>query len=86
MTWAPRVAPIAVAAATLVLASCERSATKAQFVDHRVAVECADESGEAFKLCRLEVIKKYMDVPLEEMQKNLPLPPLASPFACSRSA
>jgi|JI10StandDraft_1071094.scaffolds.fasta_scaffold143751_4 hypothetical protein len=85
MIWIRRGAPIALVTAALMLTSCERSATKAEFVDHRVAVECADESGEAYKLCRLEVIKKYMDVPLEEMQKNLPPPPPTNPFACSRS-
>jgi hypothetical protein len=77
---------IALALSVLALASCERTATKAEFVDHRVTVECADTSGEAFTLCRLEIIKKYMDVPLQEMQKNLPPPPLESPFACSRSS
>ena len=71
--------------AGLALASCQRSATKAEFVDHRVGVECAGQTGEAFKLCRLGVIRKYLDVPLEEMQKTLPPPPPKSPFACSRS-
>jgi len=73
-------------AALFLLASCERTDTKAEFVDSRVTVECAAQSGEAFALCRLEVIKKYMDVPLEEMQKNLPPPPPPeSRLACSTS-
>lgn len=67
-----------------VLASCEQAPTKAQYVDGRVTVECQGRSGEAFTLCRLEVIKKYMDVPLEEMQKQLPPPPApTSRLACS---
>lgn len=84
MTGGRRACAIAYFAGALALASCERTTTKAGFVDHRVTVECQGTTGEAFKLCRLEVIKKYMDVPLEEMQKNLPLPPPSSPFACSR--
>lgn len=68
----------------VVLASCERAPTKAEYVDGRVAVECEGQSGEAFTLCRLEVIKKYMDVPLEEMQKHFPPPPPPkSRLACS---
>lgn len=80
-----RLSPSVLLFAILALASCQRTATKAEFVDHRVGVECAGQTGEAFRRCRLEVIKKYMDVTLEEMQKTLPPPPPKSPFACSRS-
>lgn len=76
--------PIGLLVVSLVLASCERTPTKAEFVDHRVEVECAGKTGEAFKLCRLDVIKKYLDVSLEQMQANLPPPPARSVFACSR--
>ena len=72
-------------AAISLLASCERPPTKADFVDHRVGIECAGKTGEAFKLCRLDVIKKYLDVPLEQMQATLPPPPAKSVFSCSRS-
>lgn len=77
--------PVAMLVAILALASCERTPTKAEFVDHRVEIECAGKTGEAFKLCRLDVIKKYLDVSLEQMQANLPPPPARSVFACSRA-
>jgi hypothetical protein len=78
-------APIALLAAMLALASCERTPTKAEFVDHRVGIECAGKTGEAYKLCRLDVIKKYLDVSLEQMQATLPPPPARSVFSCSRA-
>lgn len=59
----------------LFASSCERVPTKADYVGSRVEVECEGQSGEAFTLCRIEVIKRYMDVPFEEMQKRFPPPP-----------
>lgn len=73
----------ALLAASLALASCERTPTKAEYVDDRIAVECAGRSGEAFTLCRLEVIKKYMDVPLETMQSQFPAPVRKDRMGCA---
>ena len=72
--------------AFLTLASCERTPTKSDYVRSRVTTECADQTGDAFSLCRLEVIKKYMDASLEDMQKHFPPPPPPkSRLACSSS-
>lgn len=67
----------------LLLAGCERKATKADYVDARIAAECADRTGEAFTLCRLEVIKKYMSVSLEQMQRDFPAPVFEDRMGCS---
>lgn len=77
--------PIGLLAAIFLLASCERTPTKAEFVDHRVRIECDGKTGEEFRLCRLDVIKKYLDVSLEQMQATLPPPPVKSAFSCSRA-
>ncbi|MBY0400817.1 hypothetical protein K2X89_11005 [Myxococcota bacterium] len=78
----PRLTPLALVVA-LGLASCERTATKADYVDARVAAECAERSGESFTLCRLEVIKRYMKVPLDEMQAQFPAPQPDDRMGCS---
>lgn len=54
--------------------SCERTPRKSDYVGARVQIECEGQTGEAFTLCRIEVIKRYMDVPFEEMQKRFPPP------------
>ena len=41
------------------------------------------ETGEAFALCRLEVIKKYLPVPLEQMQRDFPAPVFEDRMGCS---
>ncbi|MBK7950117.1 MAG: hypothetical protein IPK00_15505 [Deltaproteobacteria bacterium] len=79
----PRRAVAALLAAGLALASCERTPTKAEYVDDRVAVECAGRSGDAFTLCRLEVIKKYMHVPLETLQSQFPAPVRKDRMGCA---
>lgn len=61
--------------AAAMLAACERTPSKADYVDEQVRVQCAEQRGEAFKLCRIGVIKQFLDVPLEEMQKRFPPPP-----------
>lgn len=73
----------ALLAAALLIASCERTPTKAEYVDDRIAVECDGRSGEAFGQCRLEVIKKYMHVPLEAMQQQFPAPVRKDRMGCS---
>jgi hypothetical protein len=74
---------MALLATSLVAASCERTPTKADYVDSRVVAECAGRSGEAFTLCRLEVIKKYLDVPLEDMKKQFPAPVYKDRMGCA---
>ena len=76
-------ASIALLIAGSTLASCERTPTKADYVDDRVAAECAGRTGEAFTLCRLEVIKKYMHVPLDQMQAQFPAPEIQDRLGCS---
>lgn len=70
------------ALAACVVASCERTPTKSDYIDARVQVECAGRSGEAFRLCRLEVIKKYMRVPLEALQAQFPPPEVEGRMGC----
>ncbi|MFO0689700.1 MAG: hypothetical protein U0900_13415 [Myxococcota bacterium] len=81
---APRTGRIGAAllVAGLALASCERTPTRAEYVDDRVAAECAGRTGDAFTACRLDVIKKYLDVPLEEMQKQFPAPVRKDRLGC----
>jgi len=76
-------AVVAVLLPGLLLAGCERTPTKADYVDARVVVECAGRTGEAFTLCRLEVIKKYLPVPLEQMQRDFPAPVFEDRMGCS---
>ncbi len=64
-----------VVAAVAIGGACERTPTKADYVDEQVRVQCADQRGEEFKLCRIGVIKQFLDVPLGEMQKRHPPPP-----------
>lgn len=68
---------------SLVFASCEREPTKSDYIDARVKVECAGQTGEAFRSCRLEVIKKYMRVPLEELQSQFPPPAVGGRTGCA---
>ncbi|MEZ4334578.1 MAG: hypothetical protein R3F35_22715 [Myxococcota bacterium] len=68
--------------AALIVASCERTPTKSDYIDARVQVECADRTGEAFRLCRLDVIKKYMRVPLESLQAQFPPPKVEGRMGC----
>lgn len=73
---------VGLALAALVGASCERTPTKSDYIDARVQVECGGRTGEAFRLCRLEVIKKYMRVPLEELQAQFPPPKVEGRMGC----
>lgn len=72
----PTRVPVALAG-LLCLASCEPTPRKSDYVGARIAVECEGRSGESFRSCRIEVIKRYMDVPLHEMQERFPPPPAA---------
>jgi hypothetical protein len=79
---ASRWAIVGLGLAALVAASCERTPTKSDYIDARVRAECGDRTGEAFRLCRLEVIKKYMRVPLEELQAQFPPPKVEGRMGC----
>ncbi len=67
-----------IVAATLcglaVLASCERTPSKSDYVSARVREICAGQQGEAAQSCRIAVIKQFTDVSLEEMQRRYPEP------------
>ncbi len=72
-----------VALAALVgAASCEREPTKSDYVSARVTEVCAGRKGEALQLCRLAIIKRFKDVPLEEMQARYPKPEPRQRPAC----
>lgn len=80
----PALVPVALAG-LLCLASCEPTPRKSDYVGARIAIECEGRSGEEFRSCRIEVIKRYMDVPLREMQERFPSPaPDGRRLGCSR--
>ena len=47
---------------------CSAEPTKSQYVSSVVAVECAEGNGSERRECRIEVIKRFLDVSLEEMK------------------
>lgn len=74
--------PVAIWIAILgvVLASCERTPSKSDYVSARVSALCAEQSGDSLRACRIAVIKQFKDTPLEEMQARFPRPePRARP-------
>ena len=76
--------PVLVAASTLILgASCERTPTKSDYVSAQVTKQCRGKTGQALQLCRLVVIKKFKDVPFEDMKRRYPVPELKQRGACS---
>ena len=76
--------PAWVAAAALVAgASCDRTPTKSDYVSAQVTKECRGTSGRELQVCRIVVIKKYKDVPLEVLKERFPVPELKQRHACS---
>jgi hypothetical protein len=76
--------PVVLATSALVLgASCERIPTKSDYVSAQVTKECRGKTGQALQLCRLVVIKKFKDVPFEDMKRRYPVPELKQRGACS---
>jgi hypothetical protein len=57
-----------------ILASCERTPSKSDYVSARVRETCGHLPAKDAQNCRIEVIKRFSDVPLEEMQKRYPPP------------
>lgn len=60
--------------AGLLLASCERTPSKSDYVSARVTEMCAGQSGDALRACRIAVIKQFKDTPLEELKRRYPEP------------
>ena len=64
----------------VVLASCERTPSKSDYVSAQVTALCEGRTGDALRECRLAVIKTFKDTPLEELQRRFPPPePRARP-------
>lgn len=58
----------------VVLASCDRTPSKSDYVSAQVTALCEGQSGDALRACRIAVIKQFQDTPLEEMQRRFPPP------------
>ena len=58
----------------VVLASCERTPSKSDYVSAQVTALCEGQTGNELRACRIAVIKQFQDVPLEEMQRRFPPP------------
>lgn len=70
---------------TLMLAwgGCAAEPTKSQYVGAVVTQECSGFVGSERRECRLEVIKRFLDVSFEEMKANYPEPESPSRPSCS---
>ncbi len=53
---------------------CRSEPTKSQYVSARVGEECGELRGTVAQSCRIGVIKRYADVPLEQMKAEFPEP------------
>ncbi|GEM_PF-5975798 len=58
----------------LLLASCERTPSKSDYVSAQVTELCEGQTSDALRACRIAVIKQFKDTPLEEMQQRFPKP------------
>ena len=58
----------------VVLASCERTPSKSDYVSAQVTALCEGQTGNELRACRIAVIKQFQDMPLEEMQRRFPPP------------
>ena len=67
----------------LLLASCERTPSKSDYVSAQVTEICAGQTGDELRACRIAVIKQFKDTPLEEMQRRFPPPEPRSRPSCS---
>ena len=61
-------------AALLLSLSCERPASKSDYVSARVSEMCQGDSRDELQTCRIAVIKQFKDVPLEELRRRYPEP------------
>jgi len=74
---------VALSIALLLLAgSCQRTATKSQYISSQVTVVCADTKSDALRACRIEVIKTLSSFTLEELKQKYPEPVLADRPGC----
>ena len=76
-SWRPGASPRVITACLglLLMASCERSPSKSDYVSARVRERCAElETTEALQACRLAVIVEFQDVPFEELKRRYPPP------------
>lgn len=58
----------------VILASCERTPSKSDYVSAQVTELCEGQTGNELRACRIAVIKQFEDTPLEEMQRRFPPP------------
>lgn len=72
--WRRHVAVAVTLTAAVVLASCERTPSKSDYVSAQVTKLCEGRTGDALRECRLAVITTFKDTPLEEMQRRFPPP------------
>ena len=79
--------PLKPATLCLVLASawggCTAEPTKSQYVSSVVNRECSHLTGTKNQKCRIEVIKRFSGVSLEEMKANYPVPEPADRPSCA---
>ena len=62
---------------------CQGEPTKSQYVSAQVRAECPGLRGTEAQACRIAVIKKYANVPLEEMKSQFPPPEPPARPSCS---
>lgn len=67
----------------LVWGGCTAEPTKSQYVSSIVQRECAEGNGTERRECRIEVIKRYLDVSLEELRAQYPKPAPPTRPSCS---
>ncbi|MCR9097314.1 MAG: hypothetical protein NXI30_24105 [bacterium] len=69
-------------AIAVVLASCERTPSKSDYVSAQVTALCEGQIGNELRACRIAVIKQFQDMPLEEMKRRFPPPEPRSRPSC----
>lgn len=62
---------------------CQGEPTKSQYVSAVVREECGGMRGIPAQACRIAVIKRFADVPLEEMKAQYPPPAPPDRPSCS---
>ncbi len=60
--------------ASVVLASCERTPSKSDYVSAQVTAMYQGQSSDDLQACRLAVIRQFSNVPLEDMKRRSPEP------------
>lgn len=62
---------------------CHGEPTKSQYVSAVVRQECGTLRGTDAQSCRIGVVKRFSDVPFEQMKAEYPPPPPPSRPSCS---